>query len=134
MQRRNLLNKGGNMRILCSVFLAVFVFVGSTKPDLEKNWLLKKIYYAGSNLRYPTFQIGDKIYTVYLKDNPYKIDVIALNGHNDCPQILTLAETYIDRSKMFDSVMKEKIEKIYNDLKWSYPVYNKNINKFFKFN
>ena len=103
----------------------------NTKSAIYSNDLIK--YYKQEN-KYHMFQIGDKIYTVYLKDNPYKIDVIALNGHNDCPQILTLAETYIDRSKMFDSVMKEKIEKIYNDLKWSYPVYNKNINKFFKFN
>lgn len=35
-----------------------FVFIGSTEPDLKKNWLFNKLYYGGSNLRYPTFQIG----------------------------------------------------------------------------
>jgi hypothetical protein len=103
----------------------------NTKSAIYSNDLIR--YFKQEN-KYPLFQIGDKIYTVYLKDNPYKIDAIALNGYNDCHEMLSIAKEFIDRDKMFDSVMREKIEKIYNDIKWEYPIFNRNVNKFFKFN
>ncbi len=33
-------------------------------------------------------------------------------------------EKYIDRDGLFDSVMKNKLEGIYQDLKWGMPVFN----------
>ena len=83
--------------------------------------------------KYPTPQVGDKIFIVYLKDNPYRVDVIALNGYNDAPELLEFAEKYIDRDGLFDGVMKNKLESLYNDLNWGAVVLNQNINKFFKF-
>ena len=41
--------------------------------------------------QFPLPQIGDKIYIVYLKENPYRIEVIALNGYNDPPELLEFA-------------------------------------------
>ena len=83
--------------------------------------------------QYPLPQIGDKIYIVYLKENPYHIEVIALNGYNDPPELLEFAQKYIDRDGIFDSVMKNKLETIYQDLGWGAPVLNTNVSKFFTF-
>jgi len=83
--------------------------------------------------KYPAPQLGDKIYIVYLKPNPYKIDVIALNGYDDAPELLELAEKYIDKDGLFDSIIKNKLENLYADLKWGGVVLNQNINKFFAF-
>ena len=73
------------------------------------------------------------MYIGYLKENPYRIDVIGFNGYNDPPEIMDFIEKYIDREGLFDSVMKNKLESIYLDLKWGLPIFNKKINKFFKF-
>jgi DNA polymerase elongation subunit (family B) len=102
----------------------------NTKAAIFTNDLLR---FKGLDKKYPVFQIGDKIYIVYLKDNPYRIDVIALNGYNDAPELLEIAEKYIDRDGLFDGVLKNKLESLYSDLGWGAVVLNQNINKFFKF-
>jgi DNA polymerase elongation subunit (family B) len=89
--------------------------------------------FKGLDKKYPTPQVGDKIFIVYLKDNPYRVEVIALNGYNDAPELLEFAEKYIDRDGLFDGVMKNKLESLYNDLNWGAVVLNQNINKFFQF-
>ncbi len=90
--------------------------------------------FKGLDKKYPTPQVGDKIFIVYLKDNPYRVEVIALNGYNDAPELLEFAEKYIDRDGLFDGVMKNKLESLYSDLGWGAVVLNQNINKFFQFN
>ena len=102
----------------------------NTKAAIYTNDILR---FKKLDKKYPTFQIGDKIYLVYLKDNPYRIDAIALNGYSDAPELLEFAEKYIDRDGLFDSVMKNKLESLYSDLNWGAVVLNPNINKFFKF-
>ncbi len=42
----------------------------------------------------PQFQIGDKMYIGYLKENPYRIDVIGFNGYNDPPEIMEFILKY----------------------------------------
>ena len=86
------------------------------------------------NIEYPEFKIGDKIYYAYLKPNPYKINVIGFNGYNDPPEIKDLVEEFIDKELLFDSVLKNKLENLYKDLKWSFPSLNPNVEKFFTFN
>ena len=102
----------------------------NTKAAIYYNDLLR---FKKLDKTYPTFQIGDKMYIGYLKENPYRIDVIGFNGYNDPPEIMEFIEKYIDRDGLFDSVMKNKLEGIYQDLKWGMPVFNKKINKFFIF-
>jgi DNA polymerase elongation subunit (family B) len=102
----------------------------NTKAAILTNDLLR---FKGLDKKYPVFQIGDKIYIVYLKNNPYRIDVMALNGYNDAPELLEFAEKYIDRDGLFDGVLKNKLESLYSDLNWGAVVLNQNINKFFKF-
>jgi DNA polymerase elongation subunit (family B) len=102
----------------------------NTKAAIFTNDLLR---HKKLDKQYPTFQMGDKIYIAYLKPNPYHIEVLALNGYEDAPEILDIVEEYLDRDMIFDSVLKNKIETIYEDIKWGVPVFNRNINKFFAF-
>ena len=102
----------------------------NTKAAIIYNDLLR---FKKLDKKYPTFQIGDKMYIAYLKQNPYKIDVIGFNGYNDPPELMEFIEKFVDRDKIFESVMKNKLEGVYEDLGWGQPVFNRNINKFFKF-
>jgi DNA polymerase elongation subunit (family B) len=102
----------------------------NTKAAIFYNDILR---FKGLDKKYPTFQIGDKMYIAYLKDNPYRIDVVGFNGFNDPPEILEFIEKYIDRDGLFDSVMKNKLESLYSDLGWGGVVLNQNVHKFFKF-
>jgi hypothetical protein len=102
----------------------------NTKSAIYYNDLLR---FKKLDKQYNTFQVGDKMFIAYLKDNPYKIDVIGFNGYNDPPFITEFIEKYLDKTKIFDSVIKNKLETIYEDLKWGKPIFNNNINKFFKF-
>jgi hypothetical protein len=102
----------------------------NTKAAIYYNDILR---FKKLDKKYPTFQIGDKMFIAYLKDNPYRIDVVGFNGYNDPPEIMEFVEKYIDRDGLFDSVMKNKLESLYSDLGWGAVVLNTNINKFFKF-
>jgi len=93
--------------------------------DLMKFWNL--------TTKFPTPQIGDKILIAYLKNNPFGINSIALNGYNDPPQLVEFVEKYIDKIHLFDAVLKNKLEKIYEDLGWGGLILNPTINKFFNF-
>lgn len=102
----------------------------NTKAAIFYNDILQ---FKGLDKKYPTFQIGDKMYIAYLKPNPYRIEVIGFNGFNDPPEIMEFIEKYIDRDGLFDSVLKNKLESLYSDLGWGAVVLNQNINKFFSF-
>ena len=102
----------------------------NTKAAIYYNDLL---VFKGLDKKHPKFQIGDKMYIAYLKDNPYRIDVVGFNGHSDPPELMEFIEKYIDRDGLFDGVMKNKLESLYSDLGWGAVVLNTNINKFFKF-
>jgi len=102
----------------------------NTKGAIIYNDFIK---FKGLDKKYTLFQVGDKILLAYLKRNPYNIDVIGFNGYNDPPEIIELINKYIDRDQMFDAVIKNKLEGIYNDLGWGNIILNENINKFFKF-
>ena len=103
----------------------------NTKGAIYTNDLIR---FKKQTKQYDTFQVGDKMYLAYLKENPYRIEVLGLNGYNDSPDVLEFIEKYIDRNQMFDSVIKNKIMNLYEDLGWGAVVFNENINKFFKFN
>lgn len=102
----------------------------NTKAAIYYNDFLK---FMEIDKKYPRIQVGDKIYVAYLKNNPYSIDCMAFKGYEDPPEVIDLIEKYIDRDLLFDSVMKNKIEKVYKDIGWSSPVFNENVNKFFSF-
>lgn len=98
----------------------------NTKAAVFSNDLIR---FYKLDKQYPTFMIGDKINVVMLKNNPYKIETIGLNGYADSPQLLKIAEEYIDKESIFDTVIRNKIETIYSDLKWDLNT-NKYLDKF----
>ena len=102
----------------------------NTKSAVYYNDILR---FKKLDKQFPTFQIGDKMYIAYLKENPYKIDVMGFNGYNDPPEIMDFIEKYIDRDRIFESVMRNKLEGVYVDLGWGAPIFNRNVHKFFKF-
>lgn len=103
----------------------------NTKAAIYTNDLIR---FRKQTKNYETFQVGDKMYIAYLKDNPYHIDVLGLNGYNDAPEIIEFIKKYIDKNQMFDSVIRNKLENLYEDLGWGAVIFNENVNKFFTFN
>lgn len=102
----------------------------NTKSALYYNDLLRHLKL---DKKYPLFQVGDKMFIVYLTNNPYKIKCLGLNGYDDPPELIKFVEEFIDRDSMFDAVMRNKIEGLYEDLKWDQPIYNRKVHEFFKF-
>jgi hypothetical protein len=72
------------------------------------------------------------MYYVQLKDNPYKIEVLGFTG-NDPEFINEFIEKFVDKEEGFNSVLLNKLQGIYEDLKWSFPSLNAYVNKFFSF-
>lgn len=102
----------------------------NTRAAIIYNDILK---FKKLDTKYPKFQVGDKMFIAYLKDNPYKIDVIGFNGYNDPPEIMEFIQKYIDRDGLFDSVIRNKLENVYQDIGWGMPIFNAKVNKFFQF-
>src|SRR5205823_1450659 len=79
------------------------------------NRLLK--YYKAHN-QYPAIEDGTKIKYVYLKDNPLSISEMAFKTYDDPPQIMQYIEQYVDRDKMFDAELRNKLEDLYDAMRW----------------
>jgi DNA polymerase elongation subunit (family B) len=101
----------------------------NTKAAIWYNDLLR---FKKLDKKYPCFVEGDKMYYIQLKDNPYKIEVLGFTG-NDPEFINEFIEKFIDREEGFNSVLLNKLQGIYSDLKWSFPTLNQYANKFFSF-
>jgi hypothetical protein len=83
--------------------------------------------------KYDGIRDFDKIMWVNLRNNPYKLESMAITGYNDPPQIIEFVERYTDKEEVFNSIFLNKLEGLYSDLGWSFPSLNKFTQKFFKF-
>lgn len=85
--------------------------------------------------KYEQISNGEKIKYVYLKENPLKLETVGLRGYNDPPEIVEIAENYIDYDALFENELKTKIEDFYTALNWGLlPTdVNQNANEFFSF-
>ena len=101
----------------------------NTKAAIRYNDFLR---YKKLTVKYPEFTIGDKMYIANLKPNPYQIDAIGYNGYNDPDDITQIINKYIDRDGLFDSIMRNKLETVYNDIGWDFNL-NPFKAKFFNF-
>jgi DNA polymerase elongation subunit (family B) len=114
---------------------AMFQFVSGTpahvKASIAYNQLLK--HFKVEN-QYEPLKDGDKIKWVYLKQNPYGLDGVAMNGYNDPPQIMELINTYINHDKIFERELLKKLEDFYGALDWGEVLSStKTAEKFFSF-
>ena len=101
----------------------------NTKSAIWYNDLLR---FKKLDKKYSCFTEGDKMYYVQLKDNPYKIEVLGFTG-NDPEFITDFIIKFIDKEEGFNSTLLNKLQGIYDDLKWSFPSLNPFANKFFSF-
>ena len=72
------------------------------------------------------------MYYIPLKPNPYKIEVLGFTG-KDPEFIEEILNKFADMDQGFESVLLNKLQGIYKDLKWDFPSLNENISKFFKY-
>jgi DNA polymerase elongation subunit (family B) len=101
----------------------------NTKAAIWYNDLLR---FKQLDKKYSCFVEGDKMKYVTLKKNPYNIEVIGFSG-NDPEFITNLIEEFVDREEVFNSVLLNKLQNIYEDLKWDFPSLNEKVTKFFQF-
>lgn len=90
------------------------VKAGLAYNDLLEFWKL--------DTKYPKLLNGQKIKWVYLIENDYGIDALAMKADGTDPkEIIDFIEKYIDRKLMYTKELKSKLEDFYNVLKWNYP-------------
>jgi DNA polymerase elongation subunit (family B) len=114
---------------------AMFQFISGTpahvKASIAYNQLLK--HFKVEN-QYEPLKGGDKIKWVYLKQNQYGLDAVAMNGYNDPPQIMELIKTHINHDKIFERELLKKLEDFYGALGWGEVLSSKKTaEKFFSF-
>jgi DNA polymerase elongation subunit (family B) len=114
---------------------AMFQFKSATpahvKAAIAYNQLLT---HFGLDKQYEPLKDGDKIKWVYLKQNPYGLDAVAMNGYNDPKEIMDLVTTYIDYDKIFERELLKKLEDFYGALNWGEVLSStKTAEKFFAF-
>jgi len=101
------------------------------KASIAYNQLLK---HWNLDTQYEPLKDGDKIKWVYLKQNPFGLDAVALNGYNDPKEIMELVTTYINYDKIFERELLKKLEDFYGALGWGAVLSStKTAEKFFSF-
>ena len=78
--------------------------------DLIRFWKL--------NTQHSYIAQGDKIKWVWLKPNPYQLEALAFLEFDIPEKIRTFMEEYVDRKKIFESILLNKLEGFYGDLGW----------------
>lgn len=82
--------------------------------DLLKIWQLEK--------QVVPILSGQKVKWVYLMQNDFNIEVLAMKADDTDPEkILEFVTTYIDRHKMYKKELYSKLENMYEVVKWEMP-------------
>jgi hypothetical protein len=76
---------------------------------------------------------GMKIKFAYLRKNPYNLESIAMMGFEDPPDVIKFINDYIDRDKIFDSILANKLQSFYDALGWGAVIVNRVVGTFFNF-
>ena len=67
---------------------------------------------------------GQKIKYVYLKYNEYGLDALAFKGDGTDPkEIMDFIDTHCDKTRMYESVLENKVEDFFRILKWKMPTH-----------
>jgi DNA polymerase elongation subunit (family B) len=101
------------------------------KAGIAYNRLLK---FFNAPFKHEPIRDGDKVKWVYLKTNPLGLDTLAFKDYNDPKDIMDFVETYIDRDKIFEAELENKLDDFYNALGWEKATTEtKTAKKFFAF-
>lgn len=71
--------------------------------------------------KYSLIRSGEKIRWVYLKNNPFGLDTIAMRTDETPEEIVEFARKYVDRDKLFERELESKLLDFYNALGWQFP-------------
>jgi DNA polymerase elongation subunit (family B) len=85
------------------------------KAAISYNQMLRRLKL---DTRYEPITDGAKVKWVYLKENPYKLEAIAMKGYNDPQEIVELVTKYIDYDLLFEKELQSKIEDFYSAMRW----------------
>jgi len=101
------------------------------KAAISYNRLLKLF---GVETMHRPIKNGDKIRYVFLKKNPYKLDVVALKTYDDPEKLIEFVEEYIDYDRFFEAELSDKLENFYEALEWGHlpTKFNQAYYEFFK--
>lgn len=100
-------------------FTSVTGAPAQVKAALYYNDLLKHLQLEHS---VEMIYTGQKIKWVYLQQNEYNIDCIALKADDTDPdEILEFIERYVDRNAMYTNELKSKMKDFYDVLCWDFP-------------
>jgi len=102
------------------------------KAAITYNSLLK--HFKIEN-KYERISDGEKVKWLYLKQNPWNLEAVAVKGYNDPQEIIELVNTYIDYNALFENELQKKLEDFYSALRWgNIPTeVNQNAQEWFSF-
>ena len=102
------------------------------KAALTYNALLK---HFKLDTQYEKISDGEKIRWVYLRQNPWNLEAVAIKGYGDPQEIVDIVNTYIDYNTLFENELQKKLEDFYSALKWgNIPTeVNQNAQEWFSF-
>jgi len=110
----------------------IFHFMKGT-PVHVKAALSYNDFLEYKNVRgYKSITDGDKIVYAYLRDNPLKLSAIALPVDDVPKEVEDFVYNYIDDAQIFDSLLKDKIQKIFTARGWGQIILNNTIKQFFE--
>ena len=96
---------------------------------INYNFLLSQFGLSG---KVETIKSNEKIFWVYLRQNPYGFNNIAFKKEDNPDEIKEFIKTYVDAKKNFDKAVNNKIEAFYNSLNWTLPMNSANtLERFF---
>ena len=88
------------------------------KAAIAYNDLLK---YYKQDKRYEKISNGSKIKWLYLKNNPFGLNIVAYKGYEDPPEIMKFIKDFINPSKLYKQALEKKIMMFYEALGWDEP-------------
>lgn len=102
--------RAGEMFSSLSKGAPVSVKAATAYNDLIRFW--------GLNKSHSYIVQGDKLKFIYLKPNPYQIEVLGFLEFEIPDKIREFLEKFADRQKIFDNILLNKLEGFYDDLGW----------------
>lgn len=72
----------------------------------------------GLSADYEQVRSGDKVKTLYLRDNPYGLDVLAFRGYDDPQLVVDYLNEYVDYRRIFEANLSKKLLSFYSALGW----------------